>query len=101
MNPETYTRDDDERWRARAACRSEDGSVTAEWFPHGRPGRVKSISRVEAEFNQAQQCYQLECPVIHECRRFAVLTNQDRGVWGGLGFSDPAARDMARKEVYE
>lgn len=99
MTPETYTRDDDEPWREKAACLSEDGGTTDKWFPKGKPGRY-AISVLEAETEQARQCYELECPVLAECRRYAVLTNQDRGVWGGLAFSDPGARAMAHKEEH-
>lgn len=99
MTPEHYIREDDELWRGKAACR-RDGVTTSDWFPKGKPGRLVSQSREEMEFIQAHQCYAMECPVIPQCRRYAVLTDQDHGVWGGLAFSDPNARAQAQKEVF-
>lgn len=62
-------------WRQQAACLDEDPEM---FFPVGSTGaaleqleRAKHICR--------------GCPVIDTCLEWAIETNQDAGVWGGLG----------------
>lgn len=62
-------------WRSRAACLDEDPEL---FFPIGSTGpaveqteRAKSVCR--------------GCPVAAQCLDWALATNQDAGVWGGLG----------------
>lgn len=61
-------------WRNKAACRDTDPSL---FFPVGTTGmaldQVQSAKRV---------C--LTCPSATACLQFALDTNQDAGVWGGL-----------------
>ena len=61
-------------WRYRARCRT--GYDPNTWFPAGMTGpfalqteHAKSICR--------------HCPVVQECRAFALETRQTDGVWGG------------------
>ena len=65
---------DAEHWRDEAACRERDTEL---FFPLGSSG--ESLS-------QAARAKALcaVCPVSHECLIFAVTTNQEYGVWGGL-----------------
>jgi WhiB family redox-sensing transcriptional regulator len=61
-------------WRFRAACRTEDPEL---FFPVGSSGpallqlgEAKSVCR--------------RCPVLLQCRMWALSTGQETGVWGGL-----------------
>lgn len=62
-----------EQWRLRASCRSIDPDL---FFPVGTTGlaveQIDSAKRVCAL-----------CPVNGPCLEFALVTNQDSGVWGG------------------
>jgi WhiB family redox-sensing transcriptional regulator len=65
---------DADEWRDRAACRDTSPEL---FFPIGTTGvaldQIDSAKRV---------CTQ--CPVASECLDFALATNQEAGVWGGL-----------------
>jgi WhiB family transcriptional regulator, redox-sensing transcriptional regulator len=72
-------------WRARAACVAEDPEL---FFPIG------SGRHAEEQVTAAKQvCHR--CPVVAQCRDFAVLNGCD-GVWGGL---DDAERRLLRRRV--
>lgn len=82
-------------WRVAAACKDTDPSL---FFPIGSTGIA--IDQTE----QAKQVC-LSCACAAECLQFALDTNQDAGVWGGLGEEErrvirrqrTAARRAARK----
>jgi WhiB family redox-sensing transcriptional regulator len=61
-------------WRDDAACRDEDPEL---FFPIGTTGialeQVNAAKRVCAR-----------CPVQEDCLEFALASNQDAGIWGGL-----------------
>jgi WhiB family redox-sensing transcriptional regulator len=61
-------------WRHRARCRTEDPEL---FFPVG----TTSIAEAQAAEAKAVCCL---CPVLEECRRWALDTAQDAGIWGGL-----------------
>ncbi len=65
---------DEDAWRDRAACRDTSPEL---FFPIGTTGvaldQIDSAKRVCGE-----------CPVATECLEFALATNQEAGVWGGL-----------------
>jgi WhiB family redox-sensing transcriptional regulator len=64
---------DDSAWRTQAACRNSKPEL---FFPVGSTGVA-----VE-EINSAKQvCH--ACPVREQCLQFALLTNQESGIWGG------------------
>ncbi len=64
----------DEAWRALAACRYEDPEL---FFPIGVTGpALPHIAAAKAVCRG--------CPVRDACLAFAVTTNQDYGIWGGL-----------------
>lgn len=65
----------DHDWRLRAACKETDPSL---FFPVGTTGLA--IDQIEAA---KQVC--VTCPCQVDCLQFALDTNQDAGVWGGLG----------------
>lgn len=62
---------DETKWRKDASC---NGKPPEWWFPHAY-----------SDFSSAVHVCR-RCPVIDECRRFAVRTNQKHGIWGGIFF---------------
>jgi WhiB family transcriptional regulator, redox-sensing transcriptional regulator len=61
-------------WRRHAACLDEDPEL---FFPVGSTGRALE------QIAQAKEVCQ-DCPVLSECLEWALETNQDAGVWGGM-----------------
>ncbi len=67
-------------FRHDGACRDEDPEL---FFPTGTSGpALRQVARAKAV------C--LRCPVLEQCREWALQTGQDRGVWGGLSEEDRA-----------
>lgn len=62
------------RWRDEALCRDTDPEL---FFPVGTTG----IALVQLD-KARRVCG--ECRVRAECLEFALETNQDSGIWGGL-----------------
>jgi WhiB family transcriptional regulator, redox-sensing transcriptional regulator len=71
-------------WRQQAACLDEDPEL---FFPVGTTG--PALEQVE----QAKQVCR-SCVVIEECLEWALQSNQDAGVWGGL--SEDERRTLRR-----
>jgi WhiB family redox-sensing transcriptional regulator len=75
-------------WRDEARCRDEDPDL---FFPvgSGAPAMLQT-ERAKAV------CHR--CPVMRECRQWALATGQEVGVWGGLGEDElrTARRQAAR-----
>ncbi len=64
----------DYTWRNRSICRDTDPDL---FFPVGTTGQaLLQIERAK------EVCG--ECPVSSECLEYALETNQDSGIWGGL-----------------
>lgn len=64
----------DDEWRDHALCRDTDPEL---FFPVGTTGMAL------VQIDEARDvCAQ--CTVRVECLDFALATNQDSGVWGGL-----------------
>lgn len=61
-------------WRNRSACLDEDPEL---FFPVGTTGPA-----LEQTERAKSVCH--SCDVINECLEWALDTNQDAGVWGGL-----------------
>ncbi|MFP5310323.1 MAG: WhiB family transcriptional regulator [Actinomycetes bacterium] len=61
-------------WRSRSACRDEDPEL---FFPIGTTGPA-------VEQTDAAKRICMRCDVREECLEFALATNQDAGIWGGL-----------------
>lgn len=77
----------DYSWRDHALCRDTDPEL---FFPVGTTGMaLVAIERAK------QVCG--ECLVRTECLDFALETNQDSGVWGGL--SEEERRAIRRQRV--
>ena len=64
----------DYTWRDQAFCRDTDPEL---FFPVGTTGTAL------AQIERAKQVCG-ECAVRIECLDFALETNQDSGIWGGL-----------------
>lgn len=63
-----------ERWRLEAACRDTDPQL---FFPTGTTGPA-----AEAIAHAKSIC--AICPVRRPCLEYALRTQQDNGIWGGL-----------------
>ena len=71
-------------WRQRAACLDEDPEL---FFPVGSTGpALEQLERAK------QVCH--GCAVTEQCLEWALETNQDAGVWGGL--SEEERRSLRR-----
>ncbi len=79
--------EDAEAWRDHALCRDTDPDL---FFPVGTTGQaLVSIDYAKRVCG--------ECKVTQECLDFALDTNQDSGVWGGL--SEEERRVIRRKRA--
>lgn len=65
-----WPHEDGYAWRARAACASHGGSVSFYGTTAADDQRAKAICRT--------------CPVIAECRAYALANRESWGVWGGM-----------------
>ena len=72
-------------WRDKAACLTVDPEL---FFPVGNTGpAVDQIDRAKSVCSH--------CPVTEYCLQYALDTNQDSGVWGGL--SEDERRALKRR----
>ncbi len=65
-------------WRVGASCRDTSPEL---FFPVGTTGQAV------VQIDQAKQVCE-QCPVQEPCLEYALLTNQDSGVWGGTSEED-------------
>jgi WhiB family redox-sensing transcriptional regulator len=74
-------------WRHRAACRDEDPEL---FFPIGTTGpALLQVDEAKAVCRR--------CDAVDECLTWALDSDQDAGVWGGL--SEDERRDVRRRRV--
>ena len=71
-------------WRDQALCRDTDPGF---FFPVGTTGAA--LDQIDAAKAVCQQCAARDL-----CLEFALITNQDSGVWGGA--SEEERREMRR-----
>jgi WhiB family redox-sensing transcriptional regulator len=72
LSVEPYQIEQDD-WRDHAACRDTNPDL---FFPVGTTGpAIEQIDQAKAVCN--------ECESQSACLEFALITNQDSGVWGG------------------
>ena len=76
-------------WRDDAACRDTDPDL---FFPVGTTGPA-----IEQIANAKAVCHQ--CDAQTACLEFAIATNQDSGIWGGL--SEDERRAIRRQRAAE
>ncbi len=74
-------------WRNDAACRNEDPDL---FFPIGSTGPA-----VEQADQAKQIC--MTCSVREECLEYALASNQDAGIWGGLTEDERRTLKRARQ----
>jgi WhiB family redox-sensing transcriptional regulator len=74
-------------WRHRAACRDEDPEL---FFPIGTTG--PALLQVDEAKAVCQRC-----DAVDECLTWALDSDQDAGVWGGL--SEDERRAVKRRRV--
>jgi WhiB family transcriptional regulator, redox-sensing transcriptional regulator len=74
-------------WRAEAACRVEDPEL---FFP---------IGTTEPALRQAHDAKAIcaVCPVTRQCLSWALESNQDTGIWGGL--TERERRSLRRRTL--
>ncbi len=74
-------------WRSQAACVDEDPEL---FFPVGTTGPA---------IEQAEEAKRVcaRCEVREPCLEFAIATNQDAGVWGGLTEDERRSLRRARQ----
>lgn len=77
----------DYSWRDHALCRDTDPEL---FFPVGTTGSAL------LQIDKARQVCG-ECDVRAECLDFAIETNQDSGIWGGL--SEEERRIIRRRRA--
>jgi WhiB family transcriptional regulator, redox-sensing transcriptional regulator len=76
--------DDEEDWQARAAC---DGHPEPDiWHAVPTSGRAKDL----LDFSEAQRVCKTSCEVRLDCLRYALVTRQPHGTWGGLASNQRA-----------
>jgi WhiB family redox-sensing transcriptional regulator len=74
-------------WRHRAACRDEDPEL---FFPIGTTGpALLQVDDAKAVCRR--------CEAVDECLTWAIDSDQDAGVWGGL--SEDERRAVRRRRV--
>jgi WhiB family redox-sensing transcriptional regulator len=74
-------------WRGNALCKDEDPEL---FFPIGTTGPA-------AEQADAAKRVCGRCDVREQCLEFALSTNQDAGVWGGLTEDERRTLKRARQ----
>ncbi len=67
-------------WQLDAACRGQDTAI----FYH--PENERGPSRMRREFEAKTIC--AACPVIANCRQWALSAREPYGVWGGLSVEE-------------
>jgi WhiB family redox-sensing transcriptional regulator len=70
-------------WQMQGACRDADPT----WFFH--PEGERGASRARREERAKMICS--TCPVLMQCRRWALETQETYGIWGGLGEAEREA----------
>ena len=74
-------------WRTNAACIDEDPEL---FFPIGTTGpALEQLERAKAVCDT--------CTVTEACLEWALQTNQDSGVWGGLSEDERRAVRRSRQ----
>ncbi|MFE9850270.1 WhiB family transcriptional regulator [Streptomyces sp. NPDC005576] len=84
---ETVTTNLTSSWRHHAACREEDPDL---FFPIGTTG----TAMIQTEEAKAV-CH--TCPVMETCLQWALDSNEETGVWGGL--SEDERRRLRRRNT--
>jgi WhiB family redox-sensing transcriptional regulator len=76
-------------WRHKAGCLNADPEL---FFPLGSTGRA--LEQVEQAKAMCRRC-----PVVTQCLDWALKTNQQDGVWGGLSEDERRTLRRARQRT--
>lgn len=76
-------------WRVNASCRDTDPEL---FFPVGTTGIA--LGQIAAA---KEVC--MTCPCVDDCLEFALVTNQDSGIWGAT--SEEERRQIRRRRRAE
>ncbi|MFE7423123.1 WhiB family transcriptional regulator [Rhodococcus sp. NPDC057529] len=76
-------------WQIRARCRAMDTELFFPQDPEPRPDRIRRERKAK------EVC--IDCPVLRECRNYALAAGEVYGVWGGT--SESERRTMHRTEI--
>jgi WhiB family redox-sensing transcriptional regulator len=76
-----------DEWRGQASCRDTNPDL---FFPVGTTG--PAIEQIEAAKAVCR-----ECLVREQCLEYALETNQDSGIWGGL--SEEERRKLRKQRL--
>ncbi|WP_072803869.1 WhiB family transcriptional regulator [Rhodococcoides yunnanense] len=79
------------QWQLDAVCRGSSSDI---FFSPSGEGRT---ARRQREDQAKVLCGQ--CPVISQCRRFALAANEPFGVWGGMTARERALRRTAERKA--
>lgn len=79
------------RWQEQGECRKQDPEM---FF---LPENSRMGDKEQRILMAKKVCG--TCPVIEECRKFAIETRQRYGVWGGLS-EEEIARAVRRRQRY-
>jgi WhiB family redox-sensing transcriptional regulator len=82
-----FAADDDESWRAEAACYGTDFDA---WFPTGYDTRDNRDS-----INAAKRICR-NCPAVNDCLLWALKRPAAHGIWGG---TTPRERMVIRRRM--
>lgn len=74
-----------EHWRTDGVCATVDPALH---FPEGTKKTRTTLTAIAVKI-----CH--SCPVLEQCRTYAITTKQKHGIWGGL--SEDQLSVMARR----
>jgi len=63
-------------WQLQGSCRGADSAVF--FHPDGERGRARAVR----EYTAKRICR--GCPVVAQCREYALTVREPYGIWGGL-----------------
>ncbi|AVH24797.1 WhiB family transcriptional regulator [Nocardia cyriacigeorgica] len=77
-------------WQLRGSCRGVESAVF--FHPDGERGRARA-----ARVRRAKQICD-SCPVLAQCRNYALAVSEPYGIWGGM--SEDERRAAARRRPW-
>ena len=77
-------------WQVRGACREADSRIF--FHPAGERGEARE------KREQAAKRVCAGCPVLLDCRRYALEAEEPYGVWGGLSEDERLARNGGTRQ---
>lgn len=78
-------------WQADALCRDNDAEIF--FSPSGEGRSARRMREESAKVVCAQ------CPVIAQCKQFALAANEPFGVWGGMTARERSLRRASERKA--